>query len=431
MNRLDELYQQFDPAHPLEASDEELYVDWQSELGGDNIKQILSRSIIRSGPVPVSRLFTGYTGVGKTTELKRVKQILETAHGKRRYFVSMLQAAQWMELNDIAPSDIVFEIVRQLVSDLDAAGFKFAGTSFREFFNELKDTLNQPVALKDGRIKAEPIELGFEFKADPLARSRLRELLRARLPTVYHLINDVILAKAKGWLKKPMNGGFTDVLVIVDELDRIPQKILSDQGLTNHENIFLDHSGVLRFLDCDVLYTVPIELAYSHRHEALRQAYSSEILTLPVMPVVRRDGKDSPSGLKALCQIVERRAQKAGVPLDQMFADRALLERLCRLSGGHLRNLFLFIRSTIDRSETLPLAEVAVKRTVAEQANNLILPLGTKERQALKLVHTTKEPVEDPPEFWHRWLRDLYVFAYSDDTGLWYDWNPLLAEVIK
>ena len=26
-------------------------------------------------------------------------------------------------------------------------------------------------------------------------------------------------------------------------------------------------------------------------------------------------------------------------------------------------------------------------------------------------------------------LRDLFVFAYEDETGIWYDWNPLLGEL--
>jgi hypothetical protein len=70
MDQLDALYQQFDPEHPLGASEEELYVDWQKELGGDDIKRMLARNIMRSGPVAVTRLFTGHRGIGKTTELK-------------------------------------------------------------------------------------------------------------------------------------------------------------------------------------------------------------------------------------------------------------------------------------------------------------------------------------------------------------------------
>ncbi len=84
MSQIAALYQQFDPTHPLEASEEELYVDWQRELGGDDIKQMLARNIVRSRGIPVSRLFTGNRGVGKTTELKRVKQILKVSDTSSR-----------------------------------------------------------------------------------------------------------------------------------------------------------------------------------------------------------------------------------------------------------------------------------------------------------------------------------------------------------
>ncbi len=172
--------------------------------------------------------------------------------------------------------------------------------------------------------------------------------------------------------------------------------MLNDRGLTNHENIFLDHAGVLRFLDCNVLYTVPIELAYSQRREALRQAYSSEILTLPVLPVTQRDGADSGMGLTALCEIVERRAGQADVKIEKMFAHRSLLERLSRISGGHLRNLFLLIRSAIDRSDDLPLTHEAVERTVRAQANSSALPLGAKKGKCSARFTARKPPSTMP-----------------------------------
>ena len=44
------LYQQFDPTRPLEADEEDLYVDWQRELGFEDVKQRLANSIAFSGP---------------------------------------------------------------------------------------------------------------------------------------------------------------------------------------------------------------------------------------------------------------------------------------------------------------------------------------------------------------------------------------------
>ncbi len=106
----------------------------------------------------------------------------------------MLEAEQWLELNDTTPTDIVFQIVRQLVTDLVTAGFGFAGASFREFFREARDTLQQSVAITDLKVKAGPIEFGAAVKGDPAVRSQLRELMQGQLTNIYRLVNEVILA---------------------------------------------------------------------------------------------------------------------------------------------------------------------------------------------------------------------------------------------
>jgi len=80
MSDIADLYQQFNPMKPLTADDADraLYVDWQRELRGsdDDVKFRLARGIARSGGQAVTHLFTGPRGVGKTTELYRVKHLL-------------------------------------------------------------------------------------------------------------------------------------------------------------------------------------------------------------------------------------------------------------------------------------------------------------------------------------------------------------------
>lgn len=269
-----------------------------------------------------------------------------------------------MDFADVCPPDIIFHIVRQLVSDLKDAGFGFGWTKFTEFFSEINDILNTEVEFKSLKVGG-PLEFGVALKDVPGARKNLRKLLEDRLPTIYNLINETILKKAREWLKE--EGGYEDILIVVDQLDRIPQKALTDR-LTNHENTFLDHAGTLRALSCDVLYTIPIELAYSRCRARLEDVYGTRILTLPVIPVSERGRRDFAPGLRALCEIVRRRADKAGVSLDSFFTDRTLLERLCRLSGGHVRTLFILLRSAIERSDALPITEDIVQRAVRRSA---------------------------------------------------------------
>lgn len=152
------LYQQFDPLRPLGADPDgdALYVDWQKELAPQDVKPLLANSIALSGPIAVTRLFTGHRGVGKTTELMRVKRMLEQGVAGQKWFVSLLLAEEWVDLEDVSASEVVFQMVRQLVTDLKDAGLSFGWEKFTQFFKEFRELLRSEVELKQVKIPAGP-----------------------------------------------------------------------------------------------------------------------------------------------------------------------------------------------------------------------------------------------------------------------------------
>ena len=113
--------------------------------------------------------------------------------------------------------------------------------------------------------------------------------------------------------------------------------------------------------------------------------------------------------------------------MGEFFSDRELLQRLCRLSDGHVRMLFIPIRSALERCDQLPLTSEVLDRTVRRQAGDISLAVDANRWQALAEVHRTKKPVEDDPELWYGLLKDLFVYGYEDELGGWYDWNPCSA----
>ncbi|MBY0506785.1 MAG: hypothetical protein K2X03_22890 [Bryobacteraceae bacterium] len=418
MDRLTALYQQFDPLQPLPAGENALYIDWQHELMPyDDVKLRLVNAVARSGGAPMARLLTGHRGTGKTTELYRVQQMLMDGKKSHKVFVSFLECEQLLDLNDVSPQDLVLQMVRQLVHDLKAAGYGVGYDKFNGFFREIGEILKSDVEFKDLKLKADPIELGVAIKQIPGARAGLRKLLEDRLPRIYDLVNNEILGPARKFL---YDQGYNDILIIVDQLDRIPQKQVNQ--ITNHEDLFLNSAGILRALACDILYTIPIELAYSHCHGRLSDIYGGEILTLPMIDVSQE------SGLAVLQRMVAARATAAGVTVEEGFSP-GQLERLCRLSGGHPRSLFMLIRAALDRTSTLPLDQPLLDRAIRLQASDFGKSLSPEQWQALKQVHENHEPLNDDPKQWMTFLRERYVYAYYSDGNLWYDWNPLLGEV--
>jgi hypothetical protein len=430
------LYRELDPLRPLAADDDALYVDWQHQLdpGTVDIKSRLVRAFVRNASPqrPITRMLTGHKGSGKTTELNRVASALHSGAGGKKVFVSTLYAQRWLDIEDVQPEDLVLQIVRQLVADLQAAGMNLGAQRFRGFFQSLRDRF-RGVRLESVDLGADPLTFSFALNDFPTVRREFRDLLQGQLPKVYDLVNRELLPEARTHLATK---GFEDILLIIDDLDKIPQKVLSEQGLTNHENLFLDNAATLRAISCSLLMTIPIELAYSPAQGRLRDDYGAAIGTIPLVTVVDRRGDPVELGERALAEVVGRRAR---VAFDEPMADPIAaakrifvipndLIRVLHLSGGHFRSLLVMLTELLDWVDELPVPTAALNRYLPRAAKDLARGLLPEAKDVLRAVVSTKEASSDPRFF--DLLRNHYVFAYeAGEDEYWYDINPLLGQV--
>jgi len=336
----------------------------------------------------------------------------------------MLMAEQWLDLSDFQPEELSFQIVRQLVKDLKEAKFKPSGT-VQEFFNKLGIDFSKQLGLDTVEVGGDPLlKVTFKNELVPYdVRRHFRELLQGQLPRIYDLVNGKLMKDARAWLARAQN--VDDILIIVDEIDRTPR--LGE----NHEDLFIGRAGILRALDCHVLYTMPIDLVYSPRQQVLSDIYGTEILTLPVMPVLRPSGAINADGHKAMREIVYKRATAAQFKVTDIFESEDLLDDVLSASGGQVRTLIVLLRSMLNRVAALPITKQTVERDLRERASMLSRPLSRNDWSVLKQVHSTKRPVNGGnSEIWNRLLRDSYVLTYYDDEELdWYDWDPVLTYV--
>jgi hypothetical protein len=427
MSDVTALYRELDPLRPLEGDEDGLYVDWQRELDPEaaDVKSRLVRTFVRNASPqrPITRLLTGHKGSGKTTELNRIRRELASGRGGKRVFVSTLFADRWLDLEDLQPEDLVLQIVRQLVSDLTDAGMPLGAKRFDAFFTSLWERVRPDMA----EIDLKPLKFSFKLEDFPTARSRFREALRGQLPTVFDLVNRHLIPEARDHVKG--EGDYDDILLIVDDLDKIPQKMLGDGRVSNHENLFLDNAGTLRAIHCSMLLTVPIELAYSPAQGRLRDDYGSAIYTVPLVSIADREGERNAAGEAAMVEILTRRADRAlGDGRERIFADRELLERVVRLSGGHVRSLLVLVSELLDWVDDLPITAPTVDRFVPRAAKDLARALAASDKELLAELRRTGVPPETD-RFWPL-VRNHYVFAYeSGDDDYWYGLNPLLQEI--
>ncbi len=435
MSGIAELFRELDPLRPLGADEDALYVDWQRKLdpGVVDVRSRLTRGFLQNASPerPVTRLLTGHRGVGKTTELNRVAKELEEDDGRKRVFVSILFAEQWLDIEDVAPEDLVLQIVRQLVADLRGEGMVLGEQRLGGFFTSLRERASA-LRLEAAELGVDPLRFSFALKDFPTGRGEFRKLLSAQLPTVFDLVNRELLPEARRHLS---TRGYDDVVLAVDDLDKIPQKVLTDSGLTNHENLFLDNAGTLRAISASLLLTVPIELAYSPVRGRLKDDYGASIVTVPLVPTRSREGERILEGEQALVEVIGRRVGQAlgetsGDPssiAERIFADPELLLRLVRLSGGHVRGLLVMATELLEWAGDLPIGQETVTRYVCSAARELVRGLRPSDKEILREVRRTGEMVDSARFF--DLLRNRYVYAYEAGTeDDWYGLNPLLEE---
>jgi hypothetical protein len=428
------LYRELDPLRPLGADDHGVYVDWQRELDVD-AKTWLVREFVRNAAPerPIVRLLTGHKGSGKTTELNRVSDRLSNGSGGKKVFVSTLFAQDWLDMEDVQPEDLVLQIVRQLVADLRVAGIELGTQRFKSVLGSIWERV-KGTKLESADVGINPLTFSFALQDFPTARREFREVLRGQLPTVFDLVNRELLPAARKQLER--DHGYKDVLLIVDDLDKIPQKVLGDARVTNHENLFLDNAATLRAINASQLLTIPIELAYSPAQGRLRDDYGAAISTVPLISIAQRDGRPIAEGEQALIEIIGRRARRAlgadagnaAACAEQLFADRDLLLRVAHLSGGHVRGLLVMLTALLGLVDELPIDDATVNRYVARTAKDLGRGLFAADKALLRQVDESNEATEDQRFF--DLLRNQYVYAYeAGGEDYWYGLNPLLREI--
>lgn len=179
-------------------------------------------------------------------------------------------------------------------------------------------------------------------------------------------------------------------MVIIDNLDRIDNR-QKPFGRSQQEYLFVDQNEWLRGLRCHVVYTMPLALKFSPDYETLRQWWG-EPRMLPMVPVRYRDGSDCTEGIRLLRQMVLARAFPGLSPeqqesqLPQIFDSSESLDRLCRITGGHVRDLLRLLSEWIGKGRQLPLTGEVLERLIRAGRNDMTMGISSQEWDLLRQV---------------------------------------------
>jgi hypothetical protein len=412
----------FNELHSDKPASPEVYVDWQHDLGLDDVKDVLLTQLQRARQTGLSTqvLVTGQKGSGKSTELNRVRERLIG----QNVFVSY-EDGSFIEAfsGDVTASDILYFAAERLVKDLTAFRIVDAGVAWEGFWTKLKEPLKN---LGIDLTGPGGFGIGLSLRNETARRSELRKLFDKNRSKFIDMVNAEVLTPAKSQLQE---AGFTGITLLMDGLGDIPLRAIDDPLVavrTNHEQIFIEQGDVLAGLSCDVVYTFPIELAYQGLR--LGSQAGGEAQEIGIIPIIDRSGKPDEAGRTALRRMLERRAEHCGASLNALVAG-ADVERVISASGGHIRTLFELIQAGINRAgqePTLPLTGRPIENAIIRRADTLQKGLLRRHREVLDQVGRTQRPPEDElRQQFTELLFSQHILAFFDDRGTWYGVHPL------
>lgn len=426
---LPRFYQACNPSKSLNmgaAEDRQYYIDF-SPVRGNKIIESLKRTIAIISPnEPTCQLFTGHIGCGKSTELLRLKTDLE----QQGFHVVYFESSQDLDMADVDITDILLSIARQVSESLETVKIKLHPGYFANLFTEVVDFLQTPIEIEaEAELSVGIGKITAKTKESPKLRRRLREYLEPRTAGILDSINKELLGRATVELKRRGKAG---LVVLVDNLDRVDIRPLAS-GRTQPEYLFIDRGDQLRKLNCHVVYTIPLALIFSNDCETLKNRLGGGLTTkvLPMIPVRYRTGTEFSEGMELLRQMVVVRAfphestEKQLKLITEVFDTPDTLDRLCRISGGHVRNLLGLLFDCL-RQEDPPISRMCLERVIRERRDALMSSIDDQEWELLFQV-VQQQTVKGDAEY-QTLLRSMWVFEYRDHDGCWYGINPALEE---
>jgi len=441
-----EFYKACNPTKTIDMGNEQerkYYINFSKVRGSDSTRE-LERTITRlSGGEPTCQLFSGHIGCGKSTELFRLKEQLV----QKGYHVVYFESSEDLDMADVDISDILLAIARQVSESLQKISLQLEPKGFKALLKGAAQILQTPIELSGEAgiaglgtisVSTENAEIGFSLpggigkitakaKDSPAERSRLRQYLEPRTNNILDAINSELLDPATKFLKEQGKQG---LVVIVDNLDRVDSSP-KPTGRTQPEYLFVDRGDQLRKLNCHTVYTIPLSLIFSNDFGRLTSRFGLKPKVLPMVPVQHRNGEDCDEGMNLLRQMVLARAfpdiepEKRLELISELFDEPETLDRLCRVSGGHVRNLLGLLYSCLQQEDP-PFERNLLEDVIKEYRDDLLAAICDQEWQLMFQALENKTVRGD--DDYQILLRSMFLFEYRDREGRWYWVNPPLAE---
>ena len=106
-----------------------------------------------------------------------------------------------------------------------------------------------------------------------------------------------------------------------------------------------------------------------------------------------------------------------------------MVERLCLMSGGHIRNFLFMMQESINRTDNLPITAKAAQRAITKLRDVYRKTTEQYEWQILAKLSLSQRILNDQQHrslLFNRCILEYRYFDAEGDRQTWYDVHPLI-----
>lgn len=432
---LDQFYTTLEP-NPLMSAEEieRFYVDLEELRGEEDRIEAIGVQLRRKKQQAVKTLLMSHSGTGKSTEITRLKGILE-----EDFKVLRFSATEELDALNFKAFDILILIVSRMVEETKTLTGKHPGRADLEAFLEwfatesvvLEERSQADARLEAGAGASEKslwdLALGLfvkfrgEMRFTTHRNRRVTEYRMQRISQLVELANRLVTA-CNALLEQHCGKRW---LIIGEDFDKPRISVEANQ------EFFVNYARVITELKCHLFLILPIYLGYS--------VYAENLPVVPEqitnIPVYTKDHRPHEAGRGKVREILACR-------VDLNLFDEGVVDRFITASGGNLRDIF---RMVLDAADTAALkGEKTISMVRAEQKIHKLrkdferrlgefqhdpnpIPFDEKASK-LVAVYKREESAEVPDKVLYALLQARAIQEFNGTK--WFGVHPLVVDLL-
>ncbi len=402
------------PTRSLDGEYLGFYVDRGSYARRDMATWLRVNDLRRGQPITL--LFTGHGGCGKSTELHRFCQDIGN-----EFFVVKVSTKVIVQPTDLTAVDVVLIAAMALFKQAmqESVIGKAPAERVREVRQSLADFLRDRVFGRQpyqepgeglelsAKVNALIMEFEVKYGKDAPTREQIRQRMADRVSEIVSRVND-LAAVVRTTTGRP-------VVFVFDDTDK-PER-------ERARRLFFDHAATLTSFRASTIYTFNISLWYDPEFKLFKDYYGQRVL-LPNISLYKRSGQRNPDGWALMEQILAARMH----PL--LMTDEARND-LIEASGGLVRGLIGLTQYAAVNAfgrGARRIEKIDAERATSELRNDFVAALKEENYRVLAERQRDKELSSDPEV--QELLYALALLQYANGEA-WCDVHPVVRKLLQ